>query len=344
MENKPTKKTEVFLHAIRSGYGIEVDTLQFLLRGWGGDCYAAETKKGERYFLKIHDDATYMGTAATLRNFYLPLMDQLNTKRILPHIPHPIKTLDDEFKMGVGSKELVLTNFIEAELVGFGHLPDHILVRLAEAVGVLHNSRAQIEIEHPFTEQFEISFAADLVRSFEKLAAVTAKDSLGTKLLRQTLLPNQGEVLAALQYLNDLKAQVKEIKKPMVICHTDLHGGNLMTDDQGNLYILDWENALIAPPEHDLFFFASDGRFWELFLPAYKRQFGPASIEVDILRFYYYRRTLEDIAGFVLRILQGEGEEARDQEDIGWLQGNLKDLGRIEPTIAEFQKKLKSMC
>jgi thiamine kinase-like enzyme len=45
------------------------------------------------------------------------------------------------------------------------------------------------------------------------------------------------------------------------VCHTDLHGENLMVDDRGNLYILDWETAMIAPPEHDLFFFAGYDSF-----------------------------------------------------------------------------------
>ena len=126
----------------------------------------------------------------------------------------------------------------------------------------------------------------------------------------------------------------------MVICHTDLHGGNLMMDDQGNLYILDWENALIAPPEHDLFFFTGDERFWNVFLPLYERQFGPVSIDIEVLRFYYYRRTLEDIAGFVFRILQGDGGEERDREDIEWLKGNLTDLKNIEKTVSGIQTKL----
>lgn len=343
MKNETLIDKEKFIQAIQQGYGFEIANIEFLLRGWGGDCYLVETKKGERYFLKVHDDATYMGTAVTSRDFYLPLMDELFSKRILPRIPHPIKTLDNNYRLGVGSNELVLTNFIEAELVGFGHLPDNVLAQLAEAVGILHRCKALIEIPHPLIEQFEISFEADLLWSIDDLDKSSSDDSPGKRLLKNTLLPYKNKTLDSLQRLKDLQRYAKSTNKAMVICHTDLHGGNLMMDDQGNLYILDWENALIAPPEHDLFFFTGDERFWDIFLPPYERQFGPVSIDTEVLRFYYYRRTLEDIAGFVFRILLGDGGEDRDREDIEWLKGNLTDLENIEKTVSGIQTRFESL-
>jgi hypothetical protein len=181
------------------------------------------------------------------------------------------------------------------------------------------------------------------MNSFERVAAITSKDRIGKQLLRQTFLPHTEEVLTALQYLQTLQERVRTIHKPKVICHTDLHGGNLMTDHQGNLYILDWENAMIAPPEHDLFFFAGVKKFWDVFWPGYSGQYEAASIDCDILIFYFYRRVLEDIAGFVLRILQGDGSEERDREDIGWLKGNFEELGQIESTVVEIQKRVETL-
>jgi len=343
VKSKNIIEQQTLIHAIQGGYGFEIVNIEFLLRGWGGNCYVAETKNGVRYFLKVHDDATYMGTAVTSRDFYLPLMDELFSKGILHRIPRPIKTLDNNYRLGVGSNELVLTNFIEADLVGFGHLPDNVLVQLAEAVGILHRSKSLIEISHPLIEQFEISFETDLLRSIDTLDKTSSDNHPSKRLLQKTLLPFKNKIVFSLQRFKELQKYTKSTNKAMVICHTDLHGGNLMMDNQGNLYILDWENALIAPPEHDLFFFTGDERFWNVFLPLYERQFGPLSIDIEVLRFYYYRRTLEDIAGFVLRILQGDGGEERDREDIEWLKGNLADLENIEMRVSEIQIRLESL-
>ncbi len=137
-----------------------------------------------------------------------------------------------------------------------------------------------------------------------------------------------------LKYLKELQAYVKRANKPKVVCHTDLHGGNLILDEDGNLHILDWENAMIAPPEHDMIFFAGVDNFKKTFWPHYISKFPTASIDPKILRFYFYRRGLEDIADFVLRILRRDGDPERDKEDIGWMMGCLTELEQIEDTIS----------
>ena len=342
MENKLKIDQDKLILAVQQGYGVDLKKVEFLLRGWGGDCYQAEIENGERYFLKLHDEANYMGIAATSRPFYLPLMHQLHHKNILPHIPHPVLTCKGAFSLPIDHHELVITNFIEGQVVGFGKLPEPILGQLAKMVGILHHSRSQLECRYPFIEQFEIGFEMDLVNSFDTVESISSDDRPGKQLLRQTLLPHKDEVLANLHQLKELQTSVRLIDKPKVICHTDLHGANLITDNRNNLYILDWENALIAPMEHDMIFFAGEENFWEIFWPNYTRQFSEPRINSEILRFYFYRRTLEDIAGFVLRILQGEGSPERDREDIGWLRGCLGEFDQIENTISNIRERFGS--
>ena len=330
-------ETEKFIPAIRQGYGIEIASFEFLLRGFGGDCYRVETNAGGSYFLKIHDPIINQALAASSRAFYLPLMHQLHSKEIMPHIPHPVPTRAGDLSLTVGVNELVITDFIEGELVGFDEMPKPILAQLAELVGVLHRSLAQFDFEHPFIDQFEIVFEQDLLQSFDKLAALDGNATPGQSLLRDIVLPRQDEIIASLRRLKELQAYAQKSSKPKVICHTDLHGGNLMTDRQGNLYILDWENALIAPPEHDLIFFAGEEGFREGFWPYYARQFAGASIDSGILGFYFYRRGLEDIADFIFRILRGDNGPERDQQEIKWMVGCLDGLSQIEGTLSELR-------
>jgi len=85
-------KKDQIIQTVQQVYGIELKRLQFLLRGWGGDCYLGESGDKPTYFLKIHDQEVNAVFAASSREFYLPLMDQLHSKDILPHVPHPIPT------------------------------------------------------------------------------------------------------------------------------------------------------------------------------------------------------------------------------------------------------------
>jgi len=328
-------QTDRLIQAIQQHYGIEIESLRFLQRGWGGDCFAIDTPAAERFFLKVHDGDEH-DVAASSKAFYLPLMHQLHSKGILSHIPHPVPTLGGEFSTPLGSFELVITHFIDGRLIGFGTLPEPVLRELSKMVGILHNSRSQLDFDQPFIERFEMIPERDFWEVFNALEAVNAADRVGRHALRDALLPHQGKILAALGYQKTLQTTARGSNKPMVVCHTDLHGANLMGDDRGNLYILDWENALIAPPEHDMIFFAGEPNFWEVFWPHYHQQFQDASLDPEILRFYFYRRALEDIFGIARRILLGDGDEARDREDLGYLEEGLAGLGAIDQTISKF--------
>jgi Ser/Thr protein kinase RdoA (MazF antagonist) len=254
MDNSITLDKQNMVQAIKDGYGIEITNLEFLLRGFGGDCFRANSTGGTCYFLKLHDPVANQMTAASSRAFYLPLMHQLHTKEILTQIPHPMPTKDGGLSLRIGSNELVITNFIEGGLVGFDGLPEPILARLAEMVGVLHRSTAELEFEFPFINGFEIVFEKDLLRSFDTLSRLPEDITPGQKSLRDIILPRKEQIIADLGILKELQSFARNTCKTKVICHTDLHGGNLMTDEDGTLYILDWENAMIAPPEHDIFF------------------------------------------------------------------------------------------
>lgn len=289
---------------------------------------------------KLHDPVANQMMAASLRAFYLPLMFKLHENGILPDIPHPIPTRNGKLSLKIGSNELVVTNYIDGELVGFNGLSEAVLTRLAELVGILHNSGKQLTFESPFVEQFKIVFEHELLNSFDLLCQLPQDATPGQIRLQEIILPRKDQISADLKTLKELQTYARSVQKRKVICHTDLHGGNLMMDDHGQLNILDWENAMIAPAEHDLFFFAGEGGFWELFWPHYTRQFPSASIDPELLRFYFYRRGLEDIADFIFRILRRENRPERDQQEIEWMVDCLEGMRQIESTVSAICERL----
>ncbi len=340
MKIEPIIDKNALIETVRREYGPDIERLTFVPVGWVTSCYIADCAGGERYFLKLDSDWT-QPFAASNRDFYLPLTHQLHTKGILSHIPCPVKTRTGRFTAPFGEYVLILFDFIEGETVGFDNTSDEILLKLARSVGILHKSIEQIEVEHPFYERFDIAFENDLMNSLDVLAGITSGDPEGKRELRDLLLPRQDEILALLNRLKELRTLARASGKEMVVCHTDLHGGNLMTDTQGNLYILDWENAMIAPPEHDLFFWAGYDLFWDSFLPIYEREFGPARLDSNVFGFYYYRRNLEDLADFVHRILYRNTTDEQNKEDLYWIREDCTSCwSSLETTIANIEVKL----
>jgi spectinomycin phosphotransferase len=326
--------------AIRQAYGLPVERITFSTTGWISYCYKVETVAGERYLLKLYDESAPAPLLASSRDFYLPLTYQLCTRHLLPQIACPVQALDGSFTIRTGCYLLILFHYIEGKPVGFGRLPDEILVKLAGLVGQLHRSTRSIELANPLIERFEIAFEDALPKWLEALASLEPGARAGLRAYRELLVPHKDEIRGYLDRLKGLQSVMRSRAREMVMCHTDLHGGNLLVDRAGNLYILDWEGAMLAPPEQDLFFFAGEDRFWDLFWPNYSREFGPARLDVDVLAFYYYRRGLEDVAEFTKSILYTDQDDEKDRETIHWTGACLKDLSNVEAAVVKISAHL----
>ena len=51
-----------------------------------------------------------------------------------------------------------------------------------------------------------------------------------------------------------------------VLCHSDLHAGNILIATDGAFYLVDWDNPILAPKERDLMY-AGGGQFGEARTP-----------------------------------------------------------------------------
>ena len=255
------------MEAIRLAYGLPVERITFFTTGWVSYCYKVETAAGKRYLLKLYDESTPALLIASSRDFYLPLTYQLCTRQFLPQIACPVPAKDGSFSVRTGPYHIILFHFIEGEQVGFGRLPDEILVKLAGLVGRLHKSTCSLQLANPLIERFAIAFEDVLPTGLEALANLGPGRRPGLGVYRKLLMPHRSEIRGYLDRLKGLQSVVRNRAWEMVVCHTDLHGGNLLVDSADNLYILDWEGAMLAPPEQDLFFFAGQDTFWDLFWP-----------------------------------------------------------------------------
>ena len=87
--------------------------------------------------------------------------------------------------------------------------------------------------------------------------------------------------------------------RPFVLCHTDIHTFNVILGADDSLFIVDWDNPLLAPKEHDLMFMddSSDEGMWcnpreDLFYEGY----GPTEVDPVAMAYYQTERVVVDIA------------------------------------------------
>ena len=128
------------------------------------------------------------------------------------------------------------------------------------------------------------------------------------------------EVAAAAQRLEQAIDRASAKSPREVICHRDFGGLNLILDDAGEVAaILDWEQAVVGPREHDVWI-AAEGNQLEAFLDEY----GAHDLDLDHLEYALLARALRDLAARVLDNVDRPGVDTWGFDRIARLDSDLE--------------------
>ena len=91
-----------------------------------------------------------------------------------------------------------------------------------------------------------------------------------------------------------------------VLCHADFHTGNILYGGEGRLYIVDWDDPLLAPKERDLMFVSGTAGSSVGYTPEQERLFyqgyGETAFDLPALTYYQYDWAAQDLGDFGRRI------------------------------------------
>ena len=135
---------------------------------------------------------------------------------------------------------------------------------------------------------------------------------------------HRAEISRLVDRAEQLAGQLASRGLPQVLCHADLHPGNLLlpTTDRSMIYIIDWDNPLYAPRERDLALIGGTyawrrardvRRFYRGYLTPeaipgaetgwQSKVEQQPEIDLDALLYYRYERIVVDIAEFSEQLL-----------------------------------------
>jgi spectinomycin phosphotransferase len=119
-----------------------------------------------------------------------------------------------------------------------------------------------------------------------------------------------------------------------ILCHSDIHAGNILIDANDSFYIVDWDNPILAPKERDLMFVGGgqgfSGHTAQEEEILFYRGYGQVQLDPIALAYYRYERIIQDIAIYCEQIfLTNEGGEDREQS-LQYLMSNFLPDGTIE--------------
>ncbi|TLM81785.1 MAG: aminoglycoside phosphotransferase family protein, partial [Actinobacteria bacterium] len=130
-----------------------------------------------------------------------------------------------------------------------------------------------------------------------------------------------------------LAAALRDRPPAHVLCHADVHAGNLLLAADGALYIVDWDDPILAPKERDLMFVGGGiGGIWQderesaLFYQGY----GAARLDLTALAYYRYERIIADIAAYCEQILLVRGGQDDRERGYGYFTSNFDPGGVLD--------------
>ena len=149
----------------------------------------------------------------------------------------------------------------------------------------------------------------------------------------------RSDIRAVLERAEQLAQAMPERPGSLVLCHSDLHAGNVLVGNDGQVAIVDWDNPVFAHKERDLMFVGggvggawNDSRESEWFFTGY----GSTDVDATAIAFYRYERIVIDIAEYGQRILDPGGSTEDRQHSLRKLASGFEPHNVVEMAHRSF--------
>jgi len=326
MLEKPDIEDERIINCLWAEYGLRAVQLIFLPLGADHNTavYRALDQHETPYFVKLRR-GVLDETAVVLPKF---LSDQG-----LRQIIAPLPALGGKLWTTLGAFKLILYPFVEGRDAYEVRLSVHHWVEFGAVLKKVHTlaipavlaNRIRRETFSPRWREVVKSFLGSIEESvYAESVAAEAAALLNVKRV---------EVIDLVERATRLAGALQTRSPHFVLCHSDVHAGNMLIDSAERFYIVDWDEPILAPKERDLMFPGS-GLMGAWRTPQeeealFYRGYGAVQVDPVALAYYRYERIVEDIAVFGEQLLLSvEGGEDRARS-LHYLKSNFEPDGTI---------------
>lgn len=290
--------SEQIVHCLKTNYSIEVATLTPLSVGAdiNASIYKAQSHDQATYFIKLKRG--HHGASIEV----LKLLWSAGVEQVIP----PIKTIDGKTTQSIEDLTLIVYPFVDGE-DGFNRdLTDNQWIELGQALRQVHELEVPPSILNNIRQETYSPKWRNAVRSiYTHVESDLTGDEIALQ-LQKFMNEKMSDIHRLVDRAEELGEKLQDSSPDYVLCHSDIHGGNVLMDDSSHLYIVDWDEPIMAPKERDLMFIGGGvGNVWnkpheeKLFYKGY----GKTDIHPAALSYYRHERIVEDIAIYSQELL-----------------------------------------
>lgn len=305
---------------IKSAYDIEVDRLTLLHLGADIDATVYEAQSSQlSYFVKLKH-----GVPNETPFDVVQFLQNAKIEHVIPRL----KTLNAQESVCVDNFNVQVYPFIKGQ-DGFNRpLTNTQWVTLGKVLRQVH----ELEVPEPLKakirkEDYSPKSRETVIALMGSIHDVPQGDEVAS--MFATFVKKHSVTIEQLVHkAASLATLLQSQSLQFVLCHSDIHGGNVLIDENDHFYIVDWDLPIMAPKERDLMFIGGGvGNVWNnpkeesLFYEGY----GKTVINQELLAYYRLERIVEDVAEYAQQLLHTTGD--RDER----MQSYQHCIAQFEP-------------
>jgi len=208
----------------------------------GTAVYRLVADDGMAYFLKLRKGSDEITVTVPL------FLKSQGIKEIIA----PFESKSKQGWADFGEYKLILYPFIEGK-DGFDmELTDQHRRTLGAALKGIHSTQVPPELKRLIPQETFASNWREGMKSFQAQVENKTFDDPTAEKLVELMKSKRSEITRLIERANQLALELQSKLLELVLCHTDIHGGNILINDKDELYIVDWDNPILAPKERDL--------------------------------------------------------------------------------------------
>jgi spectinomycin phosphotransferase len=311
MLEKPDLQDEKLIACLRGAYGLLVVQVTFLPLGadLNTAVYRAVAEDETPYFVKLRR-GVFDELAVTLPKF-------LSDQGIAQMIP-PLATKTGQLWASLGAFTVILYPFVDGQNGYEVDLSDRHWRDFGSALKRIHTAVVPPALTRHIKQETYSPQWRESVKTFvERVEDDVFEDPVAIQ-LAAFLRSRRDQILDLVERAEQLAQALQARSVECVVCHSDIHAGNILIDANGALYIVDWDNPILAPKERDLMYIGGgqgfDGHTAQEEEALFYQGYGQTEIDPIALAYYRYERIVEDIAVECEQIFStNEGGEDREQ-------------------------------
>ncbi len=328
MLEKPDVSDKLLTSRLQEEYDLLVDELAFLPLGADENTavYRVLTQVGTAYFLKLRKNFDEIIVRVPL---FLKKQD-------VPAIIAPVETKSKQHYADFGEYKIILYPFIEGKDGFERDLSDRHRRSLGAALKRIHTAQLPAALQRQIPQETYSPQWREILKTFQRQVENKMFEELTAAKLANFMKLRHEEISQLIKRAEQLASELPSKPLEFVLCHTDFHGGNILIHNDDELYIVDWDNPLLAPKERDLMFIGGGiDSLWKTTRAesVFYQGYGKTEIDRTALAYYRYERIIEDLAVICQQLLLTEKGGADRERSYGWFISNFEPGHTIE--IAE---------